>query len=261
MNPALTTTIGHADPNATPITVNEFIDLLNTLIATQFTSPDSYLPYIISQTTPSVDDRDKVWIELDTAGRPLSTKIWYPGAVAAWRRIYNGMIGEIRGYSGNPGYTSDPSSDFDINGAGQVGGRYDGWQICNGKNGSPDLSNQFLVGANMSNATGTPPGYDNGWQCVVEGTAYMVGGFFKHTLQLGEIPVKPNTPPGTQIPLYRWQADGNAGNPFGNLYGVQNNADTNPQYTVPPTTSNTTPDEFWTTPPFYALAWIIFGGY
>ena len=38
--------------------------------------------------------------------------------------------------------------DFDENGTGKIGSPMEGWQICNGKKGSPDLKRRFIVGGN-----------------------------------------------------------------------------------------------------------------
>ena len=92
--------------------------------------------------TPGVSDQDKVWFELDANGRPVSIKVFWNGN---WRRVYNGMMGEVRGYTGNPG------DDFDSTGWGKKMGEYDGWHLCNGNDGAPDFSDQFLIGAHMNN--------------------------------------------------------------------------------------------------------------
>src|SRR5215469_13771641 len=143
-NPTIITQIANASPNAAPLTLNELIAILNPLISSVLQG--NYIPYVISQATPGQDDNDKAWIELDSAGRPLSMRIYYNGN---WRRIYNGMIGEIRYYSGAPG-----SPNWDSDGHGIIGQAYDGWQICNGKNNSPDLSDRFIVGPHMNESSG-----------------------------------------------------------------------------------------------------------
>jgi hypothetical protein len=130
LNPIVLTTIGQADPNDAPISVNDLINLLNQLISSSIQG--SYIPYIIQHDTPGVDDRDKAWIELDTGGRPIAIKVWYAGNQGAWRRVYNGMIGEIRGYSGDPSIDFDTSNDPQHAGLytfGKIGQAYDGWHI------------------------------------------------------------------------------------------------------------------------------------
>ena len=259
INPTVITQIGHADPNAAPLNVNELIDLLNSLISSEIQG--NYIPYVVSSTAPSTEDQgSKVWLELDGAQRPISMKWWYTGGssgAGAWRRVYNGMIGEIRGYSGNPGLTNEPTSDFDTDGHGQVSGRYDGWQLCNGKNGAPDYSNKFMIGANMANPEGTPSGYDNGWQAVIDSIAYKTGGRYKETLTLANIPVAPTE----EIKVKRWKADGNTPDASSGLWGAGGTPKGGEDTIVPATDGNASPTEFWTTPPFIAYGLIIFQGY
>jgi hypothetical protein len=250
INPPVTTQLGHADPNASPLTVNELIDLFNTLFHSEIQG--DYIPYVIGADTPAVDDNHKAWIKLDTGGRPIAIMTFYNGN---WRRVYNGMPGEIRGYSGNPGFNT--SGDFDVNGRGNIGGNYDGWQICNGKNASPDLSNKFLLGANMDNAVGTPAGYDNGWQAVIDGAPFKTGGVFKYTLSQSQIPQTPKAADGE---LYRWSATGNVQDNGGPLWGL-NNPNATPHPLIPADPGNPNPGPIPLSPPFYALAWIIFQGY
>lgn len=260
MNPPISITIGSADPNAAPLTVNELFALLQNVITAEIFG--SYIPYILGHDTPSVDDQDKAWIELDTQGRPLAIKTFYNGL---WRRVYNGMIGEIRGYSG------DPSIDFEMTdpnpGVGKIGGRYDGWYLCNGKNGTPNLSDKFLIGGHMDNSNGHV-GYNNGWQSAIttpSGTVndYKTGGQFVETLLPANIPTQPASikfDTGGLAKLYKWKADGNAQDDSGDLWGLDNPGAT-PHQIIDDTPANATPTPIWTTPPFISLGWIIFKGY
>jgi len=262
--PPITGGFAHADPNAAPLTLNELIDILNSLLAMKIDG--SYIPYVIQHGTPGADQTDLAWIELDTAGRPLSLRTYYNGH---WRRLYSGLIGEIRMYSGDP-------SDEDIwttTGHGVVGGEYDGWQICNGKNGSPDLSDQFIVGAHMNDKDHAK--YDGGWQTFVDGkTMLKTGGSKDHMIAMNELPPfdpgggpngkglsdvvlhghanKDDSPEhGSTSPIVDTQ--------YANLkpedflighYGSSPDANpADPQMPVP------------TVPPFYCLAYIIFQGY
>jgi hypothetical protein len=78
---------------------------------------------------------NKVWFKVDGAGRPLGVYMFYSGH---WRRLYTGAgIGEIRMMWYGP-------SEFDGTGRGTIGGNWDGWAICNGQNGTPDLSTNFF---------------------------------------------------------------------------------------------------------------------
>lgn len=276
-NPTVVTQIGNADPNAAPITVNDFITLLNSLISSRIVPDNSFLPYVFGNDPPSVDQQGTViWLQLDVAGRPIALKFWYTGAGTgggAWRRVYNGMVGEIRGYSGNPGLSNDQNSDFDVNGHGQVGGTYDGWQLCNGKNGAPDMSNSFLVGANMNNATGTPPGWDGtGWQVYLGGFAEKSGGSPTATLTSANVPL----PPLEQTLMNRYNVNGVTIDDAGPIWGVNDTPSHKPipggtppdsNYKYPPAgypagrTGDPAPANFWTLPPYIALGWMIFQGY
>lgn len=266
MNPIISTTIGAADPNASPITVNDLINLLNQLITSEIQG--SYIPYVIQHDTPGVDDRDKAWIELDTGGRPIALKTWYAGNAGAWRRVYNGMIGEIRGYSG------DPSIDFDKNAdglytSGKIGERYDGWNLCNGTNGTPNLSDKFLLGAAMDNVG--KDGYANGWQAAITGPdgtvqAYKTGGRFIETIIQDNLPLLTNAAAGDAAGLWIYgnEAKEDAPHPGTKVPLVDSHyANAIPQQvnlTVDPYGKNP-PIPLWTTPPFVALGWIIFRGY
>lgn len=266
--PPVTGHFAHADPNAAPLTLNELIDILNSLLSIQING--SYIPYVVQHGTPGADQSDFAWIELDSGGRPLSMRIYYAGR---WRKIYSGMIGEIRMYSGDPG-------DGDIwtpLGHGVVGGDYDGWQICNGNNNSPDLSDKFIVGAHMNNKDGHT-GYNKHWQTFVDGTSDLqLGGAKDNMIALNQLPpfnpfgpegATPPPPLGTNdVTIHGFMAkdpDPNPG-PAAPLFDVNyanqkpvnwtlghygaSPHDNDPQKAVP------------TLPPFYAFALIIFQGY
>jgi hypothetical protein len=258
MNPPVITSIAHADPNAAPLTLNDLIDILNPLLSSIIQG--SYVPYIKSQSTPTVDDQDKAWIELDIAGRPVALKTFVAGN---WRRVYNGMIGEIRGYTGNP------SVDFDPEGKGLIGGTYDGWQICNGKNGSPDLSDKFMCSGHMNNTAGHS-GYSSGWQTFIDGiTDRKSGGSKDHMLQMADLPPLDPTTGHSELRLHGkgFKADiDHPGFPaaivdtnYGNLQNFDvpiANYGANPNGS-PPTPQTAVP----LIPPFFVAALIIFQGY
>lgn len=273
-NPTITTTIGQADPNAAPITVNDLITLLNQLINSQING--SYIPYIIQHDTPGVDDQDKAWIELDIIGRPIALKIWYTGNSGAWRRVYNGMVGEIRGYSGDPSVDFDKSTDPNnpnIYTSGKIGMAYDGWFICNGLNGTPNLSDKFLLGAAMDNVG--KDAYSNGWQTAITGPdgtvqAYKTGGRFIETITNANLPLLTNAAAGDSpgLWIYGYEAKEAIDHP-GTVFPL---VDTHYANAMPQQWNLTSgvlggqygqspPTPLWTTPPFYSLAWIIFKGY
>ena len=264
MNPEVVTSFGSPDPNASPLNLVQLVQLLNSLVSTEIKG--SYIPYIIQGTQPSVDDQDKAWIELDTGGRPKAIRIFYTGPSGGkWRRIYNGMIGEVRGFTGDPGYTT--SGPFDNQGLGIVGGDYDGWHILNGKDGVADLSNQFVVGARM-NVNGNAGGWDaaQGWQTYVDATTGLLhaGGAWKTAVLPENIPLPVANDPATPVKFNHYDVSGVTVNHGGKLWG--DDVDHGEGNKVPPYPpagypGNTAPKPLFAPPPFYALAWITFVGY
>ena len=250
MNPPVITSFNNPDPNAAPLNITELVQLLNTLVMSEIQG--SYIPYIMSSTTPGVDDQDKAWLKLDSFGRPIALMVFYNGA---WRRVYNGMLNEIRMFNGVPGYGAPPAL-FDANGHGNTGLEYDGWQICNGKNGAPDLSDHFILGAHMNNSGGHN-GYDNGWQAYLPG----FGGDFKNGGETAYLLNASNTyrpsSPGIKVDKYAAGAS-NGNDPTGILYGVNSVQHLD---LLPPDPGNPTPAPLQIIPPFFAMAFIIFQGY
>lgn len=243
-NPPILTQFALPDPNAAPLNLTQLVQLLNSLVSSAIQG--SYIPYVISADTPGVNDHDKAWIKLDSNGRPLGTFIWYSGN---WRREYNGMIGEVRGYTGNP------TIDFDANGLGIVGGIYDGWHICNGKDGVPDFSDQFIIGAHMNDVG--HPGYDAGqWVTWVSNTSGQhTGGVRDITLGAG------NTyrPAEAAVTAQRFTATGNAPDPGGDLLATGGGGTRYELEAADP--GNPTPPAISVINPFICMAWMIFVGY
>ena len=166
-NPVVTTTFGNPDPNANPVTIGDLVTILNTLVTSAIQG--SYVPYVIGSNTPSVDDQDKAWIVLDNSKRPIAVKTFYNGN---WRRVYNGAIGDIKMYSGNPG---DTTNGFDSDGLGLIGGDNDGWHLCNGNGGTINLTDKFIVSAHMDNSNSHTM-YNSGWQTFVDGVSDLQNG-------------------------------------------------------------------------------------
>jgi microcystin-dependent protein len=52
-------------------------------------------------------------------------------------------------------------ANFEASGAGVKGSPYEGWQLCNGQNGSPDLRDRFIAGAGGSYIVGQTGGQDS----------------------------------------------------------------------------------------------------
>lgn len=246
-SPSIHIDVANPDPNAAPLNLTQLFQLLELAMHAEIVG--DYTPYVLQNGEPGVSDQDKVWFELDSQNRPVAIKVHWNGT---WRRIYNGMMNEIRGYSGNPG------TDFDSTGWGKVGGEYDGWHLCNGNDGAPDYSDQFPIGAHMNNEGHS--GYvDNEWVSWVGTKAGThVGGAHELTLTQ-ETTFRPAH---DQVILYGWTATGTAPkmNPDADLFGLHNASAEN-FVLLPRDDGNLDPDPIAILPPFVALAWIIFLGY
>jgi hypothetical protein len=238
-NPEIEIGINTPDPEDCPSTFTELVALLEELLHAELIG--SYVPYVTGAETPSVDDQDKVWHRQDVSGRPIGTFVYYSGA---WRREYTGNLGEVVMYSG------DPAVDFaGTDGLGTVGGNWDGWALCNGDNGTPNLSDKFIVGAKMDDLT---VGYSSGWKTGVSGSTTDSGGVNSITLD------DTNTyrPAHDAVEVRRWEADGNTPNVAGSLYGVGTGVTL-----LPADAGNETPPAIPTLPNYYTLALVQFIGY
>ncbi len=244
------------DPNAAPLNLQQLFQLLNLHFISNIVG--DYTPYVLQNGEPGSDDQDKVWFELDSQGRPVAIKVHWNGT---WRRVYNGMMNEIRGYNGNL------NTDFDSTGWGKVNGEYDGWHLCNGNDGAPDYSDRFLIAAHM-NEEGHSGYVDNEWvSWIGDDTGKHVGGEKDFTMTDATTWQAASGPVGeAKVGMYHITPDG--GETLGadnKLWGQPSlaNDSYNRQVVVEGTADagNLTPDSFPIIPPFVALAWIIFLGY
>lgn len=233
-------TIANPDPSAAPTTLTQLIVLLRTLITAVVTG--TYIPYVQGSATPAVGDQDKVWHRTDGSGRPTGTYVYYSGS---WRRQYTGKQGQIAIYQG------DPSVDFaGAGGLGTVGGDWDGWALCNGNNGTGDLSDRFIVGAHMSDLS---VGHPSDWRSSVSGTALALGGD-KDIVLTDANTFRPARP---AVQITKWKADGNAPDAGSALYGSGT-----PNVTLlDADAGNVAPDRIPTLPPYFAVAYVKFVGY
>lgn len=243
MSLAITVEFDSPAPETCPATYGELIEDLNTRVNA---SVDTEVKlYVFGADTPAVEDQDKVWERIDASGRPIGRYVFYDGN---WRREYAVGIGAIMMYSG------DPNLDFsETGGRGTIGGMFDGWNLANGENGTENLSDRFIVGAKMDDlAVGYPEG--NGpWKTTVTGESTQSGdGVHEITLTAA------NTyrPPIPAIKVSKWEADGNALNAGGDLYGRGSAFEL-----VPADAGNEDPTAIPTLPKYYALAMIQFIGY
>lgn len=245
MSTGVTTTFNTPAPEDCPTTFTELIAFLNLYVASQIDT--DIIAYVTGAATPDVEDQDKVWHKVDANGRPLGTFVFYSGA---WRKQYTSSIGTVVMYSGDPG------TDFSgSGGAGTVGGEWDGWQLCNGQNGSSNLSDKFIVAAKMDDlAVGYPEG--NGpWKTSVSGETTQSGAGV-HEIQLNSSNTyRPATP---AVTLGHWAADGNTPNIAGGLIGIAGASDFD---LIGADAGNPTPPVIPTLPPWFALAYAVFQGY
>jgi hypothetical protein len=123
----------------------------------------------VGSSPPASSLTNKVWYKVDAAGRPLGVFMFYNGN---WRKVYTGaIIGEIRQYIGT-------NAAFDGTGRGLVGGDLDGWAVCNGNNGTPQMHGVNLKGGIMG--ANVPGGRGDGWWSDMEnpGTWVQSGGTY-----------------------------------------------------------------------------------
>jgi len=243
----ITITYANAPAGTCPTSIDQLIQLFRDITTSEIST--SYTPYVLGYQVPSVEDQDKAWIRIDAAGRPLGTFIFYSGA---WRRQYNGKFGEITAFGGNPALF------FDGTGRGLTTGEWDGWALCNGQNGAPNLSDKFIVGSHMDNSAGQT-GYSGSWRTMVSGSLTGSGGAASQTLTEAQVYLAAED----ALVLDKYIADGNARNDTGKLYGEHSIA-TGPggvTTVVAAEAGNTTPDPVTTLPPYYTLAYCIFFGY
>lgn len=189
---------------------------------------------------PDANQRNRPWIRLDANGNYIGIYTFVNGA---WRRGGTYPIGFIGSYSG-------PASAFDGTGKGIAGTSTEGWSICNSNNGTPDLRDRFIVGANN---------YSGGWKTNVESgnTGASTGG--SPTVRLNK-----NQIPKLTFVLGARTIKGGSGD--SNNAFVADNSGTTVTKTIPGTgdPGNDTNESLAlphnNVPPFYALAFIQWQG-
>jgi hypothetical protein len=241
----VTISLANPAPNVCPATFAEAINLIRALLSGSVTG--TYLPYVVGSDTPASDDQDKIWHRVDGNGRPLGTFRFYNGT---WRRFYDAFIGQVVMYSGVP------TGVLDDTGLGVVGGNLDGWALCNGNNGTPNLTDKFIVAAHLDLSDGGVM-YSSGWKTEVTGASLGTGGAKDITLT-DDTTYRPARP---EIKVGGWNADGNDRGDDQGLYGNASNPDTAIHILQDADEGNTEPDAILTVPPFYALAFVQFVGY
>lgn len=246
-SPSVITSFANPPVGFCPTTFQETVDELNDLITSSIQG--DYKIYVSGNSTPDVNDQDKIWQKEDAQGRPLGTFKYYGGS---WRRTYNVPIGTIVMFSGNP------TGLFDGTGLGVVGTDWDGYALANGNNGTANLSDKFLIAARLDDVGLSK--YSSGWQTNVGGSGSKTGGNATITLD------DPHTyrPARAAFQVGKWQADGNApvapatpalyGNPHPEIVN-------NVVELIAADPGQPTPAAITTLPPYYAIALAVFVGY
>ena len=236
MSTTINLTLGNPDP---ALKFTNYSDLF-TVIRQQWSgSLDIDLSFFIKgNSTPAVEDQDKVWIRTDPEGRPLGNYIFFNGL---WVREEPPVSARF-GY-----YIGDPTDVFDgdgngLPGPGPVALDYFGWHLVNGKDGTADLSDRFIICAHMNDEGSA--GWSDGWRTDVTGTPLGTGGVSEITLDVTNTPA---------ITVGLHDATGSSGS-GGPLYGITDGTDT----TIGGTT---TPGAISVVNPFFAFAFIQFTGY
>lgn len=238
-----TTVFSNPNPLWNPQNFQQLINYLNMLVAT--TISGTYKPYVVGNPTPITGDQDKVWLKVDSNGRPVGTFIYYSGH---WRRTATGLTSELRYFTGNP------ATYFDGSGLGLVDTDWDGWALCNGANGTPNLSDKFLIPGKMDDSSG----YDEGgakWTSKVSGVNLQSGGVKDFSLTLALTP----RPARAAVSVGLATADGNGPAVSGPLYGSNASAET--AILLAADVGVAGPTTIPTLPPYYACAIAMWKGY
>lgn len=113
--------------------INFVAEYLNVMFGSQGGSNPSFI--YTGSTAPSPEEQSGLWFRTESNGLPIGLFIFYNGK---WIRTGIPLY-SIWFYEG-------PASNFS-SGKGLEGTQVDGFVLCNGENGSPDLRNKFPVGA------------------------------------------------------------------------------------------------------------------
>jgi len=133
-----------ADPDGClPGTRQEMANFIATAITVSFGSSGSgtsYATVVTGSTTPAPEQQNSLWLKTEVSGRQIG---WFTFFNGAWKRGGFPILAYMQ-YQG-------PSSVFDGTGKGNSGTQVEGFHLCNGQGGTPDLRNKFIIGANSYN--------------------------------------------------------------------------------------------------------------
>ena len=162
-------------PACYPSDANGLLDMLTTGGGLSGTIPDTAGGGVfVGPNPPASSLTNKVWYKTDAAGRPLGVFMFYNGN---WRKVYTGVaVGDIKMLWYYTGY-------FDGTGRGIIGSDWDGWAICNGQNGTPNLEGYFPVGGQSGESVGQTAGV---WFTDADGVAWRNTGGQKARVVLNQ---------------------------------------------------------------------------
>jgi hypothetical protein len=149
----------------------------------------------VGTTAPPSALAQKVWFRTDIAGRPIGVYQYYNGN---WRRIYDGNLGDLKWYAGS-------NAAFDATGRGTIGGTQDGWALCNGQNGTPNLEAYHLVAGQWGSANDGSGAI--GWISDTDGLYWRTSGGAKRN-QINPINLPPLQTSIIGAGGGRWQSGG-----------------------------------------------------
>jgi hypothetical protein len=153
-----------------PSTFQALLEAIAQYTLYQF-DPD-YILLVKGSNTPQAQDQNKLWLKTDAVGRPIGLFVMYNGN---WRQVSTGNPGQIAMLAGDWGTYFDPS------GLGYVGLPWDGWAIANGKNGTMDLTNKFVIPGYRCDGWGL-------WVTNVDGFDAYSGGRNQFILEIFNLP-------------------------------------------------------------------------
>lgn len=237
----ITVNLSIADPDpAIPLTnLTNLVSVLRTLVSGILSQEIS--PIIKGDAIPTVDQQGYPWLRT-VAGKPYALYtftggFWVMIPPDAGSRIACPFIGNPAPFFNGTG--------LGIPGPGPVALDYYGWALMNGMNGTANLSNRFVIAAQMGNLS---IGYDGTWKTDVEGAPAASGGVSEITLVDGTT----FRPAKAAVEADHYTVSGLTHDAGGLLYGIADG--TNDFDLIAADAGQPTPDPIDVVNPYYAFA-------